>query len=97
LNDDLDERSLEDGDRVRRTRSPGSQNRDGDADTCEQYHRAEGEQDLREPTSGRPASNRRGLFVITPFSWSAHGGTRSIEIRIAPLKEKPIADGLGHR
>jgi hypothetical protein len=35
LNDDLDERSLENGDRVGSTRSPGGQDRDPEANTRE--------------------------------------------------------------
>jgi hypothetical protein len=81
LNDDLDERSLEDGDRVRRACSAGGQDRDTDAQAREQNHPAEGEKDLRERTRARPASNRRGLFVVTPFGWSGHGGLRSIALR----------------
>jgi hypothetical protein len=79
LNDDLDQRSLENGDRVRSTRSPGGQDRDPEANTREQYHPAEGKQDLRQATRARPGSDPRGLFVVTPFGWSTHGGSRSIE------------------
>jgi hypothetical protein len=48
LNDDLYERSLKHDDWVRITCSPGGEDRDGDADTREQYHPAEGEKHLSE-------------------------------------------------
>jgi hypothetical protein len=86
LNDDLDEWSLEDGYGVRHARSPGGQDRDGEAGAREQYHPAEGEKDLREAARPRPSWNRRGLFVVAPFGWSIHGGTRSAEKRRATRK-----------
>ena len=46
LNDDLYEWSLKHDDWVRPTRAPGGEDRDGDADTREQDHPAEGEKDL---------------------------------------------------
>jgi hypothetical protein len=64
LNDDLYEWSLKHDDWVRPTRAPGGEDRDGDADTREQYHPAEGEKDLREKARARSASNLRG-------SWSS--------------------------
>ena len=48
LNDDFYERSLKYDDWVRLTRSPGREDRDGDAYAREQYHTAEGEKDLCE-------------------------------------------------
>jgi len=78
LNDDLDEGSLEDSNRVRRTRSPGGEDRDPDANAREQHHPAEGQQDLRQPTRTRPGSDPQGFFVVTPFGRSTHDGSRSI-------------------